>query len=116
MKCSKTRPRYGHGYHWDVPFGIFVCFSEVLTRKFHEIHDTFVTDVVGLRRAIKKFGIERFKKNCVLATEGFDWVMTKMFSPAAGGSAALPNTTNKKSETPRRSTHVPSPYPTKLEQ
>lgn len=35
------------------------------------------SDLVGLRRAIKKFGIDRFKKNCVLATQGFDWVLSK---------------------------------------
>ena len=81
-----------------------------------DINTTIVSDVVGLRRAIKKFGIERFKKNCILATEGFDWVMAKMFSPAVGGSAALPNATNKKADTSRRSSHVPAAYPTKLEQ
>ena len=31
----------------------------------------------GLRTAIKNFGIERFKKNCVKATEGFNHVLEK---------------------------------------
>ena len=31
----------------------------------------------GLRSAIKNFGIERFKKNCVKATEGFNHVLEK---------------------------------------
>jgi len=31
----------------------------------------------GLRTAIKNFGIERFKKNCVKATEGFNYVLEK---------------------------------------
>lgn len=34
----------------------------------------------GLRSAIKKFGIERFKKNCVKATEGFNYVLDKFHS------------------------------------
>lgn len=34
----------------------------------------------GLRSAIKNFGIERFKKNCVKATEGFNYVLEKFHS------------------------------------
>ena len=33
------------------------------------------SDCLGLRTAIKKFGIGRFKENCVAATEGFEWVL-----------------------------------------
>ena len=31
--------------------------------------------VFGLQAAITKFGVDRFKRNCVRATEGFDWVL-----------------------------------------
>ncbi len=34
------------------------------------------SDVYGLRSAIKRFGLDRFKKNCVKATEGFEWVLS----------------------------------------
>merc|ERR1712025_1107829 len=32
----------------------------------------------GLRSAIKNFGIERFKNNCVKATEGFNYVLERI--------------------------------------
>jgi len=35
------------------------------------------SNLYGLRSAIKKFGIESFKKNCVKATEGFNHVLEK---------------------------------------
>ena len=35
------------------------------------------SEFYGLRSAIKKFGLDRFKKNCVKATEGFDWVLNR---------------------------------------
>lgn len=41
------------------------------------------SDIVGFRSAIKSFGVDRFKKNCILATKGFDWVLSKMFAPNA---------------------------------
>jgi hypothetical protein len=75
------------------------------------------SDVVGLRRAIRKFGVERFKKNCILATEGFDWVMRKMYSgvtnPGNGSASAGAAVVNKKPE--KRMSHVPA-YSSKLEQ
>ena len=37
------------------------------------------SDVYGFQSAIKKFGVDRFKKNCIKATEGFDWVLRKMY-------------------------------------
>ncbi len=40
------------------------------------------SDVLGFRSAIKSFGVERFKKNCVKATEGFHHVLLR-FSPSA---------------------------------
>ncbi len=33
------------------------------------------SDVFGFQSAIRKFGVDRFKRNCVRATEGFDWVL-----------------------------------------
>ena len=35
------------------------------------------SEFYGLRSAIKKFGLDRFKKNCVKATEGFNWVLNR---------------------------------------
>ena len=35
------------------------------------------SDFYGLRSAIKTFGIDRFKKNCDRATQGFDWVLQR---------------------------------------
>lgn len=35
------------------------------------------SNLYGLRSAIKKFGIERFKKNCVKATDGFNFVLER---------------------------------------
>jgi len=37
------------------------------------------SDIYGLRSAIKTFGIDRFKKNCVKATEGFNWVLERTY-------------------------------------
>jgi len=34
----------------------------------------------GLRSAIKSFGIERFKSNCVKATDGFNYVLERIYS------------------------------------
>jgi hypothetical protein len=67
---------------------------------------------VGLRRAIRKFGIERFKKNCILATEGFDWVIRKMFGPVPGSHGG------KKPDSPQRLGPAAPvrAYSTKLEQ
>ena len=32
---------------------------------------------MGLRSAIKRFGIDRFKANCVKASEGLEWAIEK---------------------------------------
>jgi len=36
------------------------------------------SSILGFRTAIRKFGIDRYKKNCVLATTGFDSVLTRL--------------------------------------
>lgn len=33
------------------------------------------SSIFGFRSAIKKFGVDRYKKNCLPATQGFDWVI-----------------------------------------
>jgi hypothetical protein len=38
------------------------------------------SNLYGLRSAIKRFGIESFKKNCIKATEGFNHVLEKFHS------------------------------------
>ena len=35
------------------------------------------SDIVGLRSAIKKFGVDRFKTNCVKASDGLLWAIKK---------------------------------------
>jgi len=35
------------------------------------------SDIVGLRSAIKKFGLDRFKVNCVLASDGLTWAIQR---------------------------------------
>ena len=34
----------------------------------------------GVRSAVKSFGIERFKQNCQRATEGFNFVLERLYS------------------------------------
>jgi len=56
------------------------------------------SSILGFRTAIKKFGIDRYKKNCVLATEGFETVLTKHYclnttnTPSTPGSSNTPST------------------------
>ena len=46
------------------------------TNKTKVIKEVWIeSDIYGLRSAIKKFGIDRFKKNCDKASEGFEWVL-----------------------------------------
>ena len=33
------------------------------------------SEIYGLRSAIKSFGVDRFKKNCVKATQGYEWAL-----------------------------------------
>ncbi len=51
--------------------------NDQVTEAFKEVW--IESDIYGLRSAIKKFGTDRFKKNCVKATEGFDWVLRRIF-------------------------------------
>ncbi len=51
--------------------------QDKVTRVFKEVW--IESDIYGLRSAIKKFGIDRFKKNCIKATQGFDWVLNRTF-------------------------------------
>ncbi|EFN89762.1 PRELI domain-containing protein 1, mitochondrial [Harpegnathos saltator] len=41
------------------------------------------SQVFGLSRAIQAFGLDRFKKNCVKMSEGFNYVLTNMFPQRA---------------------------------
>merc|ERR1712062_653012 len=47
--------------------------SDTKTKVFKECW--IESDIYGLRSAIKKFGVDRFKKNCDRATKGFEWVL-----------------------------------------
>lgn len=46
------------------------------------------SEIVGLRSAIRKFGIDRFKRNCVSATNGFDCVINRMFGQTSNPLAS----------------------------
>jgi len=37
------------------------------------------SQVFGFSRAIQAFGLDRFKKNCIKMSEGFNYVLTNMF-------------------------------------
>ncbi len=36
------------------------------------------SDVFGFQAAIRRFGVDRFKRNCIAATEGFEYVLKKL--------------------------------------
>jgi len=55
------------------------------------------SSIIGFRSAIRKFGTDRYKKNCVLATEGFETVLTNAFGPSNNESHAE-NTKSSESE------------------
>ena len=37
------------------------------------------SEVLGLRSAIRKFGMDRYKKNYIAAAQGFEWVLKNKF-------------------------------------
>jgi len=47
------------------------------------------SDTYGFRSAIKEFGINRYKKNCVKATEGFVSVLERLFNPKKGHNSSV---------------------------
>nr|XP_040577378.1 protein preli-like [Lepeophtheirus salmonis]XP_040577379.1 protein preli-like [Lepeophtheirus salmonis]XP_040577380.1 protein preli-like [Lepeophtheirus salmonis] len=56
----------------------YLCDKDGNTRVIKEVW--IESDIYGFRRAIKKFGVERFKSNSVKATEGFDFVLRELFT------------------------------------
>ena len=66
----------------DLRFWMGVTETVVFRQDPQNVNKTIVekqawieSDMYGFRSAIKKFGIDRFKKNSWRATEGFDWVL-----------------------------------------
>lgn len=69
------------------------------------------SDIVGLRSAIRKFGIDRFKANCVRASDGLKWAIDRnqlnSLRPAVGDQGVTfapphhPNATSSASQTIR---------------
>lgn len=53
------------------------------------------SSILGFRSAIRKFGIDRYKKNCILATQGFETVLTNTF-----GALGKKTTANQLEENP----------------
>ena len=51
------------------------------------------SEVLGLRSAIRKFGMDRYKKNYIAAAQGFEWVLKNQFSH--GTSQSNTTTFNK---------------------
>lgn len=41
------------------------------------------SSILGFSRAIQIFGLDRFKKNCTKMTDGFNYVLSRMFSNTA---------------------------------
>lgn len=78
-----------------------VTFSEDFLHNRTKVNKEVWIDsqIVGLRSAIRKFGIDRFKKNCVLATSGFDWAISQKFGLDGNQSP------NKKHESAQLSGH-----------
>ena len=66
------------------------------TRTLVEKQAWIESDMFGFRSAIKKFGIDRFKKNSLRASQGFDWVLDRLYSSssAASGKMTKTNTNN----------------------
>jgi len=58
------------------------------------------SSIIGFRSAIKKFGIDRYKKNCVLATEGFETVLQKKYGLQSTPSNTLQQSSSNQSECP----------------
>jgi hypothetical protein len=52
------------------------------------------SSIIGFRSAIRKFGIDRYKKNSVLATEGFETVLTSL-----NETSSTPTTTSSPTST-----------------
>jgi len=48
------------------------------------------SDIVGLRSAIKKFGLDRFKVNCVLASDGLEWAIQRGQLHTAAAAVSKP--------------------------
>jgi len=79
-KCMRTYTR-------NLNLRLFMGTTERVTFELSNANATKVTkevwiesDIYGLRSAIKTFGVDRFKKNCVKATEGFNYVLQRTFN------------------------------------
>ena len=46
------------------------------------------SEVLGLRSAIRKFGMDRYKKNYIAAAQGFEWVLKNQFGHGMSQSSA----------------------------
>lgn len=118
---------YFYSLHYLVKYNGFLCFQSVVEKVVYKISDEnpektiairsawIDSQVLGFARAIRSFGCERFKKNCIktvgiylfsklfllpghqlkhicicfhLQIAGFDYVLSSMF-PTAAGNAAL---------------------------
>ena len=53
------------------------------------------SDVYGFQSAIKKFGLDRWKKNCVKATEGFQHVLIQLYGGGSSSVVTLPSSTQQ---------------------
>jgi len=76
-------------YTRNIGLGKFMSTVEkaTLTQSPKHQHQTDVTkqawigsSIIGFRSAIKRFGIDRYKKNCILATEGFETVLQQKYA------------------------------------
>jgi len=79
-------------YTRNIGFNRLMSITEFVVYKPNDVHlnqtlaerTAWVTSqVFGLRRAIESWGIERFRKNCIKAAEGYTYVMQNLYSDAS---------------------------------
>lgn len=54
------------------------------------------SDVFGFQSAIRKFGVDRFKRNCLMATSGFDFVLQRIYNKTNQSKSVSQSSSNKK--------------------
>jgi len=78
-------------YTRNIGYSKVMSIEEKCTYKFNSINGSqstevhrqawIMSEVYGFARAIQAFGMDRFRKNAIKATKGFQYVLDKMFLP-----------------------------------
>jgi len=64
------------------------------------------SSIIGFRSAIRKFGIDRYKKNSPLATEGFETVLERLNKSATASADSSPNPSKPSEAAPKAAQSV----------